>query len=157
MVSRWDSTPYRVIAAPGDVYTVQLADGSGPTGNILYTGEIVLSEDDSDSTFSDSDSENQNRVFILKNVQNCYPASDNDVEDTDLSLTPTVKPRRITCSTAGKHSNLHQLPTSAIRTQTVIEDVRDFPRLRDAVANLGASLGIFLASTLSQAWAQYKY
>lgn len=100
MVSRWDSTPYRVIAAPGDVYTVQLADGSGPTGNILDTGEIVLSEDDSDSTFSDSDSENQNRVFILNNVQNCYPASDNDVEDTDLSLTPTVKPRRITCSTA---------------------------------------------------------
>lgn len=41
MVSRWDLTPYWVIAAPGDVYIVQLADGSGPTGNILDTGEIV--------------------------------------------------------------------------------------------------------------------
>lgn len=56
MVSRWDLTPYWVIAAPGDVYIVQLADGSGPTGNILDTGEIVLSGNDSDSTFSDTDS-----------------------------------------------------------------------------------------------------
>lgn len=52
MVSRWDSTPYWVIAAPGDyVYIIQLADGSGPTGNILDTGEFVLSENDSDLTF----------------------------------------------------------------------------------------------------------
>lgn len=160
----WDSTPYRVVGAPGDnVYTIQIVDGSGPTRNvtrreILDTGEIVYSEDDSDSTISDSDSESENRVFILKNVQNCDPASDNDVEETELSLpdtsvAPSVQPRRTTRSTAGKHSNLHHLPTSAIRSQTVTEDVHDFQQLSQAVANLGASL----ASTLTQAWAQYKH
>lgn len=86
MVSRWDSTPYWVIAAPGDnVYTIPLADASEPTGNIIDTGEIVFSEDYSNSTFSDSDSENENRVFIIKNVQNCQ-ASNNDIEDTELIL-----------------------------------------------------------------------
>lgn len=160
----WDSTPYRVVGAPGDnVYTIQIVDGSGPTRNvtrreILDTGEIVYSEDDSDSTISDSDSESENRVFILKNEQNCDPASDNDVEETELSLpdtsvAPSVQPRRTTRSTAGKHSNLHHLPTSAIRSQTVTEDVHDFQQLSQAVANLGASL----ASTLTQAWAQYKH
>lgn len=39
------------------------------------------------------------------------------------------------------------------RSQTVTEDVHDFQQLSQAVANLGASL----ASTLTQAWAQYKH
>lgn len=90
--------------------------------------DIVLSEDDSDSTISDSDSESEIRVFIFKNVQNCDRASVNDIEETklylpDTSVTPTVQPRRITLSISGKHYNLHHLPSSAIRTQTVLEDV----------------------------------
>jgi len=45
-----DPTPYKVIASPGNnVYTVQLADGSGPSKNVtrkeVYdTGEMVTSD-----------------------------------------------------------------------------------------------------------------
>ena len=71
----------------------------------------------------------------------------------EVASTPPVPPRRSTRSTAGKHSNPHHLPKSAIRTQTVMKSNHDFQELSDAIANLGAALG----STLSQTWAQYKH
>ena len=155
-----------MIAAQGNnVYTIQLADGFGPTKNvtrreIFDTGEIVLSDSDNETVVSDTESESGHDMYMFANANN-----DLDVESADeycddendapqeVASTPPVPPRRSTRSTAGKHSNHHHLPKSAIRTQTVVKSDRNFQEFSDVIANLGAALG----SMLSQTWAQYKH
>ena len=161
----WDSTPYEVIATPGNnVYTIQLADGSGPKKNvtrreIFDTGEIVLSESESEESVSDTESEGGHHVYKSAGANN---ESVNNSESDEIEIqpevvhTPPIPPRRSTRSTAGKHSNPHHLPRSAIRSQTVNPE-SNFQELSDAIANLGATLGNSLATTLSQAWTHQKH
>ena len=165
----WDPTPFKVIAMPGtNVYTIQLADGSGPTKNvtrreIFDTGEMVLSESESEESVSDTESESGHHVYKAAGAYN--DAHDEIVNHSDsdeieiqpeVVQTPPIPTRRSTRSTAGKHSNKHHLPRSAIRSQTVNPE-SNFQELSDAIANLGATLGNSLATTLSQAWTQHKH
>ena len=161
----WDSTPYKVIATPGNnVYTIQLADGSGPKRNVTRremfdTGEIVLSESESEESVSDTESESGHQVYKAADAYDEF-ANHSDSDEIEIQPevvhTPPIPPRRSTRSTAGKHSNPHHLPRSAIRSQTVNPE-SNFQELSDAIANLGATLGNSLATTLSQAWTQHKH
>jgi hypothetical protein len=161
----WDSTPYKVVDSLGDnVYSIQLADGSGPVKNvtrreILDTGEVIpndLQEEilvtNSDS--SDSDSEESYIGVIQYNQEE----SDNPDEpvptpeycepthEVSQNSEPSVKPiRHSSRSTAGKHSNPHRLPKSAVHSQV---KTKNFQELSDAITNLGSTL----AMKLSEAW-----
>ena len=165
----WDPTPLKVIATPGNnVCTIQLADGSGPTKNvtrreIFDTGEMVLSESESEESVSDTESESGHHVYKAAGAYNDahdeivnHSDSDEIEIQSEVVQTPPIPTRRSTRCTAGKHSNKHHLPRSAIRSQTVNPE-SNFQELSDAIANLGATLGNSLATTLSQAWTQHKH
>ncbi|KAK3102220.1 hypothetical protein FSP39_009707 [Pinctada imbricata] len=159
----WNPTPYKNVAAPGNnVYTIQLADGSGPSKNVtrreIYdTGDMIVS--DNERSTSDLDSDTDDSSYTYRNAHNGATQEGSHTDDDDeeeTSRASSFKPRKTTRSTAGKHSNPHNLPRSAIRTQTLMNDQNSFKKLSEAVANLGATLGNSLGATLSQAWAQYN-
>lgn len=163
----WDSTPYKVIDSLGNnVYTIQLADGSGKTKNVtrkeVYdTGEIIVSDGENQSTASDTDSENEERFYAFqteKHVNGESESSDDVVTQSEVPpIVTSTQPRRSTRTSAGKHSNPYNLPQTAVRTQRVMSDTDKFRELSDAVANLGASLSSSLGATLSQAWSKHQY
>ena len=155
----WLSTPYKVVSYAGDnVYGIQLADGSGPVKKvtrteILDTGEMI----ESDSSDIDDDlNRDENAHFYRDDVpeQNERDTA-SDEEETEVREFP----RRSKRSTAGKHSNPHNLPRSVlVSNQQVNSNVQgDFRELSDAIANLGASLGSSLSATLSQSWSNLHH
>ena len=153
----WNSTPYKVIAYMGDnVYKIQLADGTGPTKNvtrteILDTGEIVANND---SNANDSESELQPDEFIRFDESDESEQNIIESDSSEESNASPELPRRSKRTTAGKHSNPHHLPKSAISSnqQVTAQQTTNFKELSDAIANLGASLGTSLSATLSQTW-----
>ena len=153
----WNSTPYKVIAYMGDnVYKIQLADGTGPTKNvtrteILDTGEIVANND---SNANDSESELQPDEFIRFDESDESEQNIIESDSSEESNASPELPRRSKRTTAGKHSNPHHLPKSAISSnqQVTAQQTTNFKELSDAIANLGASLGASLSATLSQTW-----
>ena len=78
-----------------------------------------------------------------------------DSDSSESTESPEL-PRRSKRATAGKHSNPHKLPKSAIASNQQItaqqSGTGNFKELSDAIANLGASLGTSLSATLSQTW-----
>lgn len=166
----WSSVPYKVIARPGEnVYSIQLADRSGPRRNVTRTEEV---EADSDS---DSDSDvivdqamditPQQETLPITPQQETLPIGD-EGEDDDTGgnkeeevpdETEESRPRRSGRQTAGKHSNPFHLLKSVLASNQEVRasptDVKDFRELSDAIANLGASLRSSLRATLSQSWA----
>lgn len=164
----WSSVPYKVIARPGEnVYSIQLADGSGPMRNVtrtelLDTGEEVGEDSDSDSDVI------VDQAMDITPQQETLPIGD-EGEDDDIGgnredevpdETEESRPRRSGRQTAGKHSNPFHLPKSVLASNQEVRasptDVKDFRELSDAIANLGASLGSSLSATLSQSWANIR-
>lgn len=164
----WSSVPYKVIARPGEnVYSIQLADGSGPMRNVtrtelLDTGEEVGEDSDSDSDVI------VDQAMDITPQQETLPIGDEGEEDDTggnredevPSETEESRPRRSGRQTAGKHSNPFHLPKSVLASNQEVRasptDVKDFRELSDAIANLGASLGSSLSATLSQSWANIR-
>ena len=122
----WSSTPYKVVARPGDnVYTVQLADGSGVTKtvtrrDILDTGEKV------DSSDSGSDSDSVHDGLVEVEAEHC--AQEDEAADSDSSVLAT-------------NTGIAATPQTT-----------NFKELSEAIANLGERLGASLSATLSQSW-----
>ena len=148
----WHSTPYKVVSYLGDnVYKIQLADGTGQTKNvtrteILDTGEKVGGED---SNTSDSDSDLQPDEYVRVHESDGVDQNVQDSESSEESETVSPElPRRSKRTTAGKHSNPHHLPKSAIKSnqQMSTQQTGNFKDLSDAIVNLGATL----SQTLSQ-------
>jgi hypothetical protein len=162
----WSSTPYKVVARLGkNVYTIQLADGTGPTRNVtrtelLDTGSKINDEMESDS--SDDSDVIVDQLVDITPQQEAHALGDMDLPDgTDIQSEDEPygeavqsAPRR---STKGKHSNPFHLPTSAVVSNKEMRvspsKTKDFSQLSDAIASLGASLGASLSATLSQSWA----
>lgn len=154
----WDPTPYKVISALSDnVYSIQLADGSGPVKNvnrreILNTGEIITEEPDVEIPVTNSDdSDEEDSYFKVMHCDQNEDIEEETVNTASDTEQPTVLPRRSTRATAGKHSNPNRLPKSAVSVQRTVIQNKNFQELSDAVVNLGTAL----ATKLNEAWKQY--
>ena len=164
---RWSSTPYRVVDQLKDnVYTVQLADGTGEKKNVTRreildsremfntTAEEIQKTDSDDSSSSGED------VFWIHEsgpVGQVGQPEDTGRVEPELGLSgPEL--RRTTRSTAGHHSNPYHLPKSAVRSHEVslggsswskcAQHSESFTALSEAVASLGTSLGNSLGKSL---------
>ena len=161
----WSSIPYKVVARPGEnVYSIQLADGTGPLRNvtrteILDTGDEVEDKSDSDVDVivdQPMDITAQQEAPLIGDMLQSDEYGGQSEEDSGDEMEQAV-PRRSGRSTAGKHSNPFHLPKSAIVSRKKVcvsqEEEKNFRELSDAIASLGASLGTSLSATLSQSWA----
>lgn len=148
----WCSTPYKVVKYLGDnVYSIQLADGSGPIKNvtrkeILDTGEkVTASSDDSETEDSDSD-------YIPEQIQEVIQAEESSSHrKSDEEFVEPEQPRRSKRTTAGKHSNPFKLPQSVVSSNScnqISVQNSNFKELSDAIVNLGVTL----SATLSDSW-----
>lgn len=151
-----------------NVYSIQLADGSGPIKNvtrkeILDTGERVNSSDGySNSEGSDLEYIPEQAVQIQDEEEHfttaedleaaiekpCAPAASS--EDTEEETVEVTQPRRSKRTTAGKHSNLFNLPKSTVPCNQISVQPSKFKELSDAIVNLGATL----SASLSDSWAR---
>ena len=136
----WQAIPYKVVNKLRDnVYTVQLADGTGPELNLnrlelldISTLQLPSSEDNQKSDEDkneDSESDYDYKVELQdigsESVQSSEDSNgeadspsteDHDSEDGANEDTQDVQElRRSKRTTAGKHSNPHRLPKSAVR------------------------------------------
>ena len=84
-----------------------------------------------------------NQMVLIKNVQDSESSEESETVSPEL-------PRSSKRTTAGKHSNTHHLPKSAIKSnqQMSSQQYGNFKDLSDAIVNLGATL----SQTLSQSW-----
>ena len=87
---------------------------------------MVLSDSESEATESDTESEKGNDVYKVVGAHNeVNIESENNYDSDEIEIqpevvhTPPIPSRRSTRCIAGKHSNPHHIPRSAIRTQTV--------------------------------------
>ena len=132
---RWDPTPYSVIGRvrpDSSAYLVQKVDGNG---SIRAINRMDLLE------FVDSDDDQQSDRQSEKNDQ----SSSSDEEFSVLPETSNKESdvRRSARSTAGKHTNPHRLPKSAvIHSQGATRRRRgnSYEKFSDAILNLGKLL-----------------
>ena len=139
----WDPIPYKVIERNRNIYKVQPADGYGEIKerhrkDLLDTKELV--EFFPDQPTIDDEPDVQVQDDIPDDVISHEDISD-DSSDSDSSAESVSEPvvlRRSKRVTAGKHSNPHNLPKSAI--QEVKSTPQSFKEFTDAVNTLGETL-----------------
>lgn len=111
---QWLDTQFFVTAARDGVYTVQSSDGS--TKNLNRHDIKKFPEQFRYHEIPISDSESDDDLIEIRPVQEPSQVTEER---------PVPAPRRSTRSTAGQHSNIHNLPKSVVSNEVAVESTLD--------------------------------